>query len=108
MVDRTIDAAVAASAEAAAAPDPETDEPAAGRGIDWWAVVTAPTGEGSVEAYLEHPLNLGRSPAWARVIRGLTGLAQALGVESLALAVVDIVAGAIAVVGGRKGGGAPA
>jgi hypothetical protein len=45
----------------------------------------AKTGDGSIESYLDHPLNFTKSLGLARIIRGLTGLLGALD-----LAVIDI------------------
>lgn len=49
----------------------------------------AKTGDGSVEDYMNHPLNLKQSRGSAQMIRGFTGLFGALD-----LAVVDITLGA--------------
>lgn len=52
------------------------------------AFLKAKTGEGSIEEYIEHPLNVNKSKGLARVIRGFTGMFGALD-----LAVIDIVLG---------------
>ena len=49
-----------------------------------------PTGEGSIESHLEHPLNFNKSMAVARIIRGLSGF-----LGNLNLALVDIFIGVI-------------
>lgn len=55
--------------------------------------IKAKTGEGSIEDYLEHPLNFNHSKGMGRMIRGLTGL-----FGDLDLAIVDIMIGALDVV----------
>lgn len=57
------------------------------RGIDF-SFLKATTGEGSVEMYLDHPMNFNNSKGMARVLRGLTGI-----IGSLDLAIVDITVG---------------
>lgn len=49
----------------------------------------AKTGDGSIESYIDHPLNFSRSKGLAQIIRGATGL-----VGELDLAIVDIGLGA--------------
>lgn len=51
-------------------------------------ILTAETGEGSVEDYLSHPLNYNNSRSLAQIIRGVTGI-----FGDLRLAIVDIVIG---------------
>lgn len=63
------------------------------RGIDLSGVVEklrTPTGEGTIEEYLEHPLNFKKSRGIAQMLRGFTGMFGALN-----LAVIDIVMGAM-------------
>jgi hypothetical protein len=50
--------------------------------------LTAPTGEGSIASYLDHPMNYNNSDGMAQVIRGLTGM-----FGSLNKAAIDIVLG---------------
>jgi hypothetical protein len=57
----------------------------------------AKTGEGSIEDYLEHPLNFNKSNAIARMIRGATGLLGALD-----LAIIDIGVGLLEFLKGKK------
>lgn len=73
------------SEELSAAP---MDEPQ-GRGIDL-SFLKAKTGEGSIESYIEHPMNFNRSKSLGQVIRGFTGL-----IGALDLAIIDIVVGAL-------------
>jgi hypothetical protein len=74
-------------AEEAAQPDPGLVAPAGPRfQIPEW--LKADTGEGSIESYLDHPMNFNKSRAMARVIRGFTGM-----FGSLRYAVIDIVLG---------------
>lgn len=53
-------------------------------------ILTAETGEGSIEMYIEHPLNFNNSKGVARVLRGLTGI-----MGNLNYAIVDIVIGSL-------------
>jgi hypothetical protein len=53
-------------------------------------MLKAPTGEGSVGEYVEHPLNFNASMHMARVLRGLTGM-----LGTLNYAAVDIVIGGL-------------
>jgi hypothetical protein len=55
-------------------------------------ILSAPTGSGSIEEYVDHPLNFNSSKGIAKVIRGLTGI-----LGNLNLAVVDIVLGGLEV-----------
>lgn len=70
-------------------PEPEEMEPEAPRGfslnLSW---LKAPTGEGTVEDRLHHPLNPEASMGIAQIIRGVEGL-----LGNLSLAIVDIVFG---------------
>lgn len=52
----------------------------------------APTGEGSVEDYIDHPMNIKGSKGSARILRGLTGM-----LGQLNYAIVDIALGSIEV-----------
>lgn len=52
--------------------------------------LTAQTGEGSVESYMEHPMNVLNNTAGARILRGLTGI-----FGNLDLAIIDIVVGVL-------------
>ncbi len=48
----------------------------------------AKTGEGTIDEYLEHPMNIAKSKGMAQLIRGFTGLFGALD-----LAIIDITVG---------------
>jgi len=50
--------------------------------------LNTPTGPGSIDDYMEHPLNFNESKGMAQIIRGLTGF-----VDDMALAIIDIVVG---------------
>lgn len=54
-------------------------------GFGW---IHTPTGEGSIEEYVDHPLNFNRSKGLAQILRGVTGF-----LGNLKLAVVDIFVG---------------
>lgn len=60
--------------------------------------LTTKTGEGTVEEYLEHPLNFNNSKGLARVLRGSTGLFGALD-----LAIIDILVGILQFAKEKKG-----
>lgn len=49
------------------------------------SILTMETGEGSIEDYIDHPLNYKKNKGMAQVLRGLTGI-----VGNLKLAVIDI------------------
>lgn len=91
----------AAAAEQAAADmveDIETaaDDTTAAAGpsfADFFAWLKTPTGPGTVENYIVHPLNVKSSRGVAQMLRGFTGLFGALD-----LAVIDIALGGLAVV----------
>jgi len=71
---------------AAAAGPEESNRP--GISLDF-SFLTAKTGPGSVEDYIDHPLNFKQSKGMAQMIRGFTGIAG-----ELDLAIVDITLGA--------------
>jgi hypothetical protein len=53
-------------------------------------ILTAETGEGSINSYIDHPMNFSNSMGLAQLIRGLTGI-----VGNLNLAIVDVIFGAL-------------
>lgn len=57
-------------------------------GINWRALIFAETGPGSIDDYIQHPLNWKESRGLAQVIRGLTGM-----FDSLRYAIIDIIMG---------------
>ena len=59
------------------------------------------TGPGTVESYLDHPMNPKASKGLARVLRGFTGIAG-----DLDLAIIDIALGGFEMVMERKSGNA--
>lgn len=61
--------------------------------------IRAKTGPGTIESYINHPLNTSGSRGVAQMLRGATGL-----LGDLDLAVIDIGLGAIEVLRERKGG----
>lgn len=73
-----------------APPDPE--EAAGGYRFEMpdLSFLAAPTGEGSIDNYIEHPLNFDGRKSTARILRGCTGL-----FGSLDYALVDITLGVI-------------
>lgn len=72
------------------APIPEQIAPAAvdrpSFQIPEW--LKAPTGEGPVESYIDHPMNIKKNEHFARILRGLTGM-----FNSLDYAIIDVVVG---------------
>lgn len=66
---------------------PAIEESAPRMGIDL-GFLQAKTGEGSIEDYIHHPMNVSKSKGLGQVIRGFTGLFGALD-----LAIIDIVVG---------------
>lgn len=67
-----------------------------GGGIDL-SFLRAETGSGSIEDYLDHPMNFNNSKAIARMLRGAEGL-----FGSLRLAIIDIVLGGLEFAKERK------
>lgn len=61
--------------------------------------LTAKTGEGDIDLYIQHPLNYNKSKGMAQIIRGFTGL---FGV--LDLAIIDIIVGILQVSKEKKVG----
>lgn len=55
------------------------------------------TGSGSIEDYLEHPLNFDKSRGVAQILRGLTGIAG-----NLNLAVIDIALGSLQIMKDKR------
>lgn len=53
-------------------------------------ILTSETGEGSIEDYIDHPMNFKKSQGIAQILRGVTGLGA-----NLRLAIVDIGFGAL-------------
>ena len=89
------DAAAADAAEDPIFEDPKLDIDAKqlyGPQIDLsW--LKAKTGPGTIESYIDHPLNASRSRGVAQILRGVTGLAG-----DLDLAVIDIGLGLVEVI----------
>lgn len=69
---------------------PELSEPGIRVSMPDLSFIAAPTGEGSVESYIEHPLNFDGRRSTARILRGLTGICGELN-----YALVDIGLGVI-------------
>jgi hypothetical protein len=59
--------------------------------------LSTPTGEGSVEDYMEHPLNFMKSKGIAQILRGLTGF-----FGNLKLALIDVALGALQFIKERR------
>lgn len=73
-----------------------TDTDSGGGGRFDLSILKARTGEGPVEAYVNHPLNFNESRTVARIIRGATGL-----MGELDFALVDIGMGLLEYMKGR-------
>jgi hypothetical protein len=65
-----------------------------------FSFLKAKTGEGSIDHYLDHPMNFNESRAVARMLRGASGL-----IGELDLAVIDIAVGAMDFMRGRRSHG---
>lgn len=65
--------------------------------LEW---LKTPTGDGSIESRLDHPLNFAKSRGVAQIIRGAEGI-----FGSLNLAIIDIVLGALEVLKEKRAGG---
>jgi hypothetical protein len=74
----------------------EDQAPTGGGGFNM-SLLTAKTGDGPIEAYLDHPLNFNGSKPVAQMLRCFTGLFGALD-----YALVDIGMGALNFMRGRK------
>lgn len=94
------DAAAAEAAEDPVFNDPNLDIDAGqlyGPAIDLsW--LKAKTGPGTIESYIDHPLNTSKSRGIAQILRGATGLAG-----DLDLAVIDIGLGLVEVIKEKRG-----
>lgn len=64
--------------------------------LEW---LKTPTGDGSIEEYIDHPLNFLKSKGFAQVLRGATGF-----FGNLKLAVLDIALGMLQFFKERKAG----
>ena len=56
-----------------------------------FSFLAAPTGDGAVEAYIDHPLNFDGKKSTARILRGCTGICGTLnyGLIDIALGLVE-------------------
>jgi hypothetical protein len=55
-------------------------------------LLTTETGPGPLSDYIDHPMNFNKSKGLAKILRGISGF---LGGNSLKLAIIDIVIGAL-------------
>lgn len=62
-------------------------------------ILTARTGDGSIDNYISHPLNFNGQEGTARIIRGATGI-----LGNLDLAIIDITFGLLEFAKPKKGG----
>lgn len=86
----SIDSQIPLSDEEKAASTAETEiVEEGGRGFDFSFLMTE-TGEGSIEDYVDHPMNFNGSKSVARILRGATGF-----FGSLRLAILDIILGVL-------------
>lgn len=60
-------------------------------------IMTAETGAGSVESYINHPMNFNESKAVARILRGLTGM-----FDNLNYAIIDVIIGGLDLIKSRR------
>ena len=99
MSDILREAAAAAAEEEAILKEPLIDEPMEAVGaspsgrledlLPDFSILLSKTGPGSIEEYIDHPMNFKRSRGLAQILRGCTGMAG-----SLDYAIVDIALGA--------------
>lgn len=88
---RIEEAAEAAAEEvSAAAPDIEESTPGIRISMPDLSFLAAPTGEGPIEEYMQHPLNFDNKKSTARILRGCTGICG-----NLDYAIIDIALGVI-------------
>lgn len=66
---------------------PELQTQKMGINLEW---LKAPTGEGDISDYMDHPLNFKKSEALAQILRGVSGFAG----HNLKYALIDILIGA--------------
>ncbi len=87
-----IEEAAEAAAEEVSAAAPEIEEAAPGFRFSMpnLSFLAAPTGEGPIEEYMEHPLNFDHKASTARILRGCTGICG-----NLDYAIIDIALGVI-------------
>lgn len=87
-----IEEAVEAAAEEVSAAAPEMEEAAPSFRISMpnLSFLAAPTGEGPIDDYIEHPLNFDNKKSTARILRGCTGICG-----NLDYAIIDIALGVI-------------
>lgn len=60
-------------------------------------IITAETGAGSVESYINHPMNFNESKSVARILRGLTGM-----FDNLNYAIIDVIIGGLDLLKSRR------
>jgi hypothetical protein len=78
--------------------DLTTPEDAPSRGGEFIKkIMTAPTGSGSIESYVNHPMNFNESKSVARILRGLTGM-----FDNLDYAIIDIIIGGLDLLKSRR------
>lgn len=77
--------------------DAVSDNTSVKSGIDFKRLLLAQTGEGSIEDYIHHPLNISENKNMARILRGLTGM-----FGELSLAIIDIGVGMLDFFKGSK------
>ena len=68
----------------------EPEEPGVRISMPDLSFLAAPTGSGTIEEYVDHPLNFDRTKSTARILRGLTGICGELN-----YALIDIGLGVI-------------
>lgn len=91
-IDSIQDAVAKVEEEKALPPIPVEEAPAPSNHIPWQipGFLTADTGPGEIEDYLDHPLNWRKARWVARVLRGLTGM-----FGNLKKAVIDVFLGVL-------------
>lgn len=83
--------------------EPEQEEQQGGGFSIDFSFLKTPTGEGSIEDRLDHPLNPRRSYGVAQILRGVEGFT-----DTLRLAILDVGLGAAELMKERRGSGGAA
>lgn len=102
MLDERVDAMMG-EPEVAPEVEPAAEEQSSGGGMSFdFGWLKTPTGEGTIEDRLDHPLNPQRSYGVAQILRGVEGFT-----DTLRLAILDIGLGAAEMLKERRGSGGP-
>lgn len=101
-IDEQVDGMLGEAPEMPEVEQQEEQSTGGGFSIDFGFLKT-PTGEGTIEDRLDHPLNPNRSHGVAQILRGVEGFT-----DTLRLAILDIGLGAAELMKERRGSGGSA